>query len=241
MLRFVLALACLLLSFPVPCFCQVRTPTGAAAIDAIDRYTTDNAEARRASEKALATGKAIFGADPRWATSGRFAGPLGQNSWTDISAGDWGCTSQVFEAMNKVSPTECLARPRRRGAEPVLFRGLDTAKVTDGAAFIIQHPLVVSGTFAYQAVSGASKTVLVLERNEEKLADAAGLYRKWSDASGGFSVLAMFVEQEGALVRLRRKDSEAVIEVPTSRLSRDDLKWLAAERKRAKGDGRAGR
>jgi len=143
----------------------------------------------------------------------------------------------------------------------MLIRGFDMSKVTDGAQFVLQHPVVIQRTYSYTAASGSEKTVLVLERNESeltKLAEPAvwfaenvrkqiedarkaaeeARYRNWTDSTGEFSIAAKFIEFKSDQVHLERKDNRKTIEVPISRLSEEDQKWVRDEIKRRRGGER---
>ena len=194
-------------------------------------------ERKVAYEKDIKFGRSLFGADERWPMKvGTLKNP------TDFKVGDWGCTSTAFRVIGKVSDTECLVLPRWKGAEVMLIRGLDMSKVTDGAEFILQHPVVIQGTYSYAAVSGAEKTVLVLECNGSNLNELAAeaseqaeaarkaaedaLFRNWTDSTGKFSVTAKFIELENGRVHLERRDNKEAIEIPVSRLSKENQEWI---------------
>lgn len=207
-------------------------------------------EARKAAyDKDIKFGRSLFGADERWFDYDRFSVGYSKSmkvgtlkNPTDFKVGDWGCTSTAFRVIGKVSDTECLVLPRWKGAEVMLIRRLDMSKVTDGAEFILQHPVVIQGTYSYAAVSGAEKTVLVLECNASNLdeliakaseqAEAArkaaedALFRNWTDSTGKFSVTAKFIELRNGRVHLERRDDKKAIDIPVSRLGKEDKEWI---------------
>ena len=235
--------------------------------------TAEQQEASREYRKALESGGFLFGADKRW-TEGELPGTLATKNPPDFKIGDWGCTFAWFRVLNKVSNTECLVLPRYKigqfdgstgppskrllgvldNSEVMLIRGLDMSKVSDGVQFVLQYPVVIQGTYSYTAVSGARKTVLVLERNDSKLneiAEAAdkrwedsrkaaedALFRKWTDSTGKFSVAARFIEFKNARVRLERKDDGKEIDIPMSRLSKEDQEWISDELGRGREEKR---
>lgn len=140
-------------------------------------------EAKR-RKKAAETGRSLFGTDKQ---RPKGIDMLKQKYFPDFKVGDWGYPSNMFRVISKVSNTECLVMPeslRRRNnrSEVMLLRGLDMSKVTDGVEFILQHPIVIPGTYSYTAVSGAKKTVLVLECNDSKLDDFIAKARKQAEA-----------------------------------------------------------
>jgi len=181
------------------------------------------------------------------------------------------------------------------------------SKVTDGAEFILQHPLVILDTFSYTAASGAKRRVLVLERSDSNLKEVAEAYRKavkanprlvgnsglveairkgiearrkaeearrkaaeaarreleaareahkrlleaarreahrkaaedalfreWTDSKGKSLVVAKFIEYKSAHVHLERKEDGKRIEIPSTRLSKQDQEWIRDELKRRK-------
>lgn len=146
------------------------------------------AKKRRAAalrqQASLAAGRALFGADERWTgkKQSEVSGTLLGKTPPDFRIGDWGCTAVQFKTLSKVSNAECLVMPQVKNAEPSLLRGLDMSKVTDGVQFILQHPVVIQETYSYNAVSGARKTVLVLEVNESRLAEATAKIRAAAEA-----------------------------------------------------------
>jgi hypothetical protein len=142
-------------------------------------------------QKGFVTGASLFGVDKRWSgEDGKWAGTLLEKEPSDLTVGDWGCTAVLFRVIGKVGSTELLATSvyssyltRRPEPRVVLIRGLDTSKVTDGVQFILQHPVVIQGTYSYTAVSGGRDTVLVLERNESKLNEVAAATLKAAEAA----------------------------------------------------------
>ena len=134
--------------------------------------------ARKVDKPRLDAGRKLFGADPRWNTNGA-AGTLGRKSKTtrqkgqvastvtqqgktpsQFAVGDHGSTEEPFRILNVVSKTECLVMPLRHGSQPMLIRGVDTSKATDGVEFILQHPVVIQETYRYVAPSAHRKRSL---------------------------------------------------------------------------------
>lgn len=217
----------------------------------------DTAEQRAEREKALETGRSLFGVDERLTGPSRadLVGTLVRKAPTDYGIGDWGYTGLSFQVLNKVSDTECLVLPKYKGAEVMLLRGFDMSKVTDGVEFILQHPTFIQETYTYPTVAGGRKTVLVLERNEQKVAEilakarakrdaelaaaeakrTAGeaarktiedaKRRTWTSASGAHQTEAKFVTMAAGLVRLEKDDGQR-IEVPLEQLSKDDQDFI---------------
>ena len=198
-------------------------------------------------------------------------GTLAGKSPLDFKIDDWGCMEQALQVIHKISKTECLvifpADPGfwNRGAyrfgggydesEPMLLRGLDMSKVTDGAKFILQHPVWIDGTYDYTNVSGARKTILVLDHNAEKLkkfeteieakaeakqqdaierakakqdrkdAIEAAKWRTWTDATGEHHIEARLGGVSAGNVKLTKRDG-TVLTMPLEKLSDEDQEWI---------------
>jgi hypothetical protein len=60
-------------------------------------------------------------------------------------------------------------------------------------------------------------------------APATAEFRTWQDATGKFSIEAKYVGMDGDNVVLRRKDNDAEIKVPRSRLSQSDQQFLSQQ------------
>jgi hypothetical protein len=113
----------------------------------------------------------------------------------------------------------------------MLIRGLDTSKVTDGVDFVLPYPFVIQTTYSYTAVSGAQKTVLVLECKNAKVDEAIenARFRTWKVGKDVFR--GKLVELMKGKVRLERKDDHKLVEVPVYRLSKKDQKYVREEAK----------
>ena len=217
----------------------------------------DTAEQKAEREKALETGRRLFGVDERLTgeSRGELTGTLVRGPPTDYGIGDWGYTGLIFQVLDKVSDTECLVLPRYKGAEVMLIRGFDMSKVTDGVEFILQHPAFIQKTYTYPTVSGGRKTVLVLERNESKVAEVLAKARAkrdaelaaaeakraaaeaaqkriedakrrtWTSASGAHQTEAKFVNMIHGVVTLEKDDGQRV-EVPLEQLSKEDQDFI---------------
>jgi hypothetical protein len=215
-----------------------------------EKLDKKKAEARARYTKLTEAGRRMFGTHVRYTiTKGaEYAGTLLEKPVDEFGIGDWGCSLVEFRVVNKVSDTELLASA---GSAVVLFRGLDTKKATDGVEFILQYPLVIQETYSYAAVSGAKKTVLVLEANNEKKVDElvaaererveseraeaeAATYRTWKIGDDTF--VGNFVEIKTNKVRLKNRDGERVTNMDS--LSKDDQKWIRDEIKRQQEEKR---
>jgi hypothetical protein len=148
---------------------QVRgTRAGSAeAQKRIDDYRDRQLDQQAQYERAVATGRDLFGKDKRWGHK-EFAGTLEGKQPPDFKIGDRGYTAAIFKAVEKVSDSEYLVRSIYKGSPDMLVRGLEMSKVTDGVEFVLLHPVVIEKTYSYVAASGAKRTVLVLERDAEK-------------------------------------------------------------------------
>ena len=149
-----------------------------------------------------------------------------------------GYSGQIFTVLSVVSPTEVLVLSTQRDAEPRLIRGLSTEKVTDGVEFMLLHPFVIDGTYKYQAVSGASKSVSVMDTSKFadhlKAAQAAAeeaLYKPWIVDEEEFE--AKYGGYAKGLVTLVRKVDGLSVETPISGLGKNDQVCVRGEIKRA--------
>ena len=134
------------------------------------------------------------------------------------------------------------------------------SKVTDGAEFVLQHPVVIENTYSYTAVSGAQRTILVLECNGDKLKEIdakvtaekdaeqqaasklamakkehedtieAAKWRTWTDSTGQHKVEAKFSGAAFGTVKLTKRDGTAV-KVPFDKLSDEDREWIKRQHK----------
>ena len=205
---------------------------------------------KQQQEQGIESGRSLFGSDERW-RKGEFAGTLYSKVPTDFKIGDWGYTSDLFQLLNKVSNTECLVLPKYKGSEVMLIRGLDMSKVTDGVEFVLQHPVVIQGTYNYVSVSGSKKTVLVLEcgkkfadfitkeaeirrknaedRKQEEAKRQAKIeeakWHTWTSADDKYTVEAKFIKVMGETVYLEKRGG-TIIKLQKDKLSDKDLKWI---------------
>ena len=129
-------------------------------------------------------------------------------------------------------------------------------KVTDEVEFVLQYPIVIETTYSYTSVNGAKNTILVLERDENKLnkiievaerpfkeaqkaaeakrqaekehkaAVEAAKWRTWTDASGKHKIKAKYSGMISGKVKLVKEDGSAVW-IPLEKLSDEDQKWIA--------------
>jgi hypothetical protein len=212
-------------------------------------------------ERCLEAGRALFGADERWTKTkkGAFAGTLLGKEPPDFQIGDWGCTTAQFKVLNKISNTECLVLARTENPAAMLLRGLDMSKVTDGAQFVLQHPVVIQATYSYTAVSGSKKTVVVLAANDTKLAEVTAKIRAaaeaerlaekakqdaiqaakqriedakrrtWTSGNGKFTVDAKFISMIGGIALLEKNDGQH-INVNLDELSQADQDFIKERR-----------
>ncbi len=196
----------------------------------------------------------LFSVDERWSKgrTGEFAGTLAVKRPTAYKVGDWGCVTRPFRVLDVVSKTECLALLKFRNARPMLIRGLDTSQASVGKEFVLQHPVVIQGTYDYAAGDGAAgkgatQSALVLDRArfdsfvaemqpkdaaQQTSANAASV-RDWSDTKGNVLVAqAEFIEFKDNRVHLKRKDGGKAVDLGMTQLSRGDRRWIRNELKR---------
>lgn len=218
----------------------------------------DQMEWEAAKKKMLKVGQELFGVDERWGKP-EFDGTLNTKEPDDYQVGDWGSVRCFFSVAQKVASNALLANPgdfRQDRHKALLLHGLDCSKVTDGARFILQRPVAITGAQSYKAVSGASKTVLVIECDESKVSkilavqlkkDEEAGFRTWkytavSDKSSSkgkstakskssLVVWARLVEFKGSKVQLEFKNGSPVT-VPIEKLSQADQKYTREEMKR---------
>jgi hypothetical protein len=170
------------------CLLGQTTPKPTAdQIRRLQEYRDKNQKLGEEIARDTATGRTLFGTELPGDSSGGLS-----NNPSDYKVGDSGPTSASFKAISKVSDTEYLLQPRYKGAEAVLLRGFDMSKVTDGVQFILPHPITVSGTYSYTAVSGEKKTVLVLERKGAKAGGATQFVGRWRIVDGAGKTSTFF-------------------------------------------------
>jgi hypothetical protein len=235
------------------CYGQVRaTQAGSAeARQKIQEQIDKLREQRAELDQSVKTGRDLFGDDEQYRSS-EYAGTLARKTPPDFSIGDWGRNGQPLEVLSKVSQKECLVLPKYRGSQPMLIRGLDMSKVTSGLVFSLPRPVLIQSTYDYTAVSGAKKTVLVLEFNKAKLealaapererlalereraanAKEAALTRTWTVTEQGKEqqvFQAKYLEYTNKRVYLKRTDDGKRVDFHWFHLSKLDQKWVLAQ------------
>ena len=197
--------------------------------------------------KAISTGVSLFGKDERIpATLNEQVGTLWNKSANAFEIGDWGCSPRIFEVLNVVSESEVLILDLAKDSKPMLIRGLNTDKVTDGVQFVLRRPFIIDGTYQYETVGGSLKTVLVLdtikvEKRMKEVEAAAELARATAEEAlsrtwtiGDEEFVAKYAGYTKGIVTLIRKDNGSTVEVKVSALGKLDQRWVVAEIKRAK-------
>ena len=200
---------------------------------------------RERLQKAEKAGASLFGTDERIsAESNQLGGTVRGKSANEFEVGDWGYSEKIFEVLDIVSKSEVLILAIGKNSEPMLIRGLNTDKVTDGVEFVLRRPFTISGTYKYETVDGGSNTVLVLDtiKVEERLKEAEAaaekaraaaeeaLYRTWTVA--GKDMEAKYTSFDSGKVTLTLKDQTTSV-VSIADLSKDDKAIVAKERKQA--------
>jgi len=144
------------------------------------------------------------------------------------------------------SPTQ-LARAaqtfREVDGERVVFRVMSTATMADEQPFAAAGVWEVTGTTSYITITGAKKTIFVLEPIEWKKwqpmiaavfsKTEAPEVRKWSDSTGKFSIMAIFAGYSDGNVTLRKEDGVET-SLPLAKLSKDDQTYVRNEIAKAK-------
>ncbi len=104
-----LATVCVLSTFDTVCHAQL-TADQLRAIQSNQRQFAEYAERLSKAEKA---GIGLFGAEGqnKIVMPPQMNGTIAAKTPLEFEVGDWGCTSQIFEVVNVVSPTEILVLP----------------------------------------------------------------------------------------------------------------------------------
>ena len=235
----------------LPTLCFGQEAGSAAAFEAIQRASEQQREEARRNKQATQSGRSLFNADPRWGTPA-FRGTLWNKAAGKCAIGDWGCYQYTMRVLSKVNDNECLVT-QGRDRHILLLRGFDMSKVTDDLEFILQHPVWIDKTYTYTTVSGASSTVLVMDRNDKKYALVLEKIQRQAEAkaaeekrarqaeearkklaerarwqmwkSGGHQVFARFNSYSNGIVSLTKEDG-VVVEVPLDQLSENDQSFV---------------
>ncbi|MGD9855019.1 MAG: SHD1 domain-containing protein [Planctomycetaceae bacterium] len=192
----------------------------------------------------------LLSADERWdpGRKSEFAGTLAVKKPTAFKVGDWGCATCTFRVLDKVNEKECLVVPKFRNADAMLVRGFDLKNVSEGAEFVLRHPVVIQETSEITTAAGGKQAVLVLDgdrfdafyaaRQQDDQAKQAGAgsnaaVREWTDAEGRvLAPSAKFIEFKDNLVRLESAEDGKAVEFAMTDLSREDRQWIREELKR---------
>jgi hypothetical protein len=205
-------------------------------------------ELKQRVEKANDLGRSLFGTDERLvANRGRLGGTVSEKAPREFQFGDWGHSRALFVVLNVISNNEVLVMPSAKGSTPMLIRGINTEKVTDGVEFVLHRPFLISETYQYESVGGGSKTVLVLDtikvndriKEIEEAEEASRveaekrLTRTWRMGEPG-EFVAKYAGYKKGLVTLIRMEDGSTVEVKISSMSNSDQRWVQREIKRAK-------
>lgn len=166
--------------------------------------------------KRMESGRFLFGVDERWTavfdSKGKddFAGTLFNKDLPDFRVGDWGCSDASYTVLQKLGDDSLLASTRAPFNDVVLLRGLDCSKVTDGVEFILQRPVFITGTHTYAAITGASRTVLLIECSPDRVSKlvAVEVEKKRAEARIREEALAESMRIEKAQHDRRRAEEE---------------------------------
>jgi hypothetical protein len=210
----------------------------------------------------------LFGDDPLYYGS-EYDGTLRNKTPPEFKVGDWGhlwssAAEMHFEVLTKINDRECLVQATctintgRLRPVTMLVRGFDTTNLTTGSTVSLDLPVVIEKTYDYTAVTGAKRTVLLLEFNKEKLealaapererlalegkrlaqereqaaaAREAALIRTWAIKDGNDTqvFVAKFLEYTKKRVYLERKDDGKRVDFHWFNLSKTDQKWVLAQ------------
>jgi hypothetical protein len=152
-------------------------------------------------------------------------GQLGLLSYPD---GTVGAQPATFTVLQVLGPTEMLLKT---GQKATLVRGLPTDGLVDDGSVTIRQVLRVSKTERYTTTDGATNTVFVLEPHDTSQLDhwlpqlQKTRWRRWTDATGKFSIEARAVDFQDDTVTLRKLD-DSEVQLPFSKLSKEDQRFL---------------
>jgi len=146
------------------------------------------------------------------------------------------------EVVQIAGPNDMLLLLGGPNLPPIWLTGYPTKGLANGEKVRLIGPVEIGEAKPLSTGSGAQTTVRVVRLvTRERLASieaeaeakrSAAQFRKWTDATGRFSVEAKFLEFKGGQVSLQRKGDGKVLELPMSRLDKIDQKWIRDELKR---------
>ena len=125
------------------------------------------------SEKATEYGKPYSGS------------PLDTKAPEDFLVGDWGRPSTqaaVFTVVQKVEDDALLIQSKK-GAW-FWLQGVDMSKAAEGMQFMLPRIAMITGTKTYETTGAGSKTVLVMECDEDKVLREIQLIEKRDEEAG---------------------------------------------------------
>lgn len=150
----------------------------------------------------------------------------------------WGIPeTEVVEILQVVNSDSLLAffLPEFRGRELALLRGFSTEGLADGRRLKMAEPIVPDGTYNYEAVSGAGRTVTAyrlmteseinaLIKHKESLSCDACV-RNWVSSDGKHTTTATLVSFDLLRVKLQKEDG-TVVELELPKLSKEDQRYV---------------
>ena len=226
----------------VPCYGQVRAVEAGSAeaarlLEEHRRRAADAAEDWRTSKKLTLMNKIP-------------ESPRGQGeclSPSDLQDDSFGYLEYWYtEVAQVIGASDVLLIVGNPRNPPIWLEGCSTKGLADGDKVRLVGLVHVKGTKSYTTVAGAQKTVRVVrlvtaddvhrleaEAEDERLAAEAAAkaasFRTWTDATGDHRIVARFLDFKNGHVFLERKDDQKTIEVPSSRLSKEDQEWVRDE------------
>lgn len=183
------------------CYGQVRavesgTPEAAQAIERfIEREKNDQARAK----KLVAAGGDLFGGNKRKFDTTNSPLPKVPD---EITVGDWGRTGSFsFRVVQKVDDALLIVSTRNAY---FWLQGLDVSKAAEGMEFALPLVVVIPGTKTYTTIDGGTKTVLVMECDEQKVSDFIATVRK-KDEEAGWRTWTLTKQAKGSSVKNKRR------------------------------------
>lgn len=139
-----------------------------------------------------------------------------------------------IRVLQVLGPTSFLAKV---GRETILIKEVSTEDVTDDKFVTLPRPVLVLGTERYSTVAGGTNTVFavrLLSRDEFLKANefvqknklrVKPIVRQWRDGLKELIVEGEFVTQDRVNVIIRDVSGKE-LQIPLSKLSREDRNWL---------------
>ncbi|QDS96811.1 SHD1 domain-containing protein [Adhaeretor mobilis] len=149
-----------------------------------------------------------------------------------------------LEVTQVLSETELLISPIKGDAQSLWLKDYPTKGIVDGDKIRLIGLARVEGTESYESVTGSNVTVRVVKllsekealkfEMEAKAATEAALFRTWTSKTGKTKLEAKFIDFEKGYVSLELKKDKKLVKVRSTKLSKEDVKWIREELKKRK-------